>query len=242
MQSQSELLIQNRSLNEINERLSARARMLYAENEQLKRRAALDEDFAKYIECRDEVTARKDEYIRTLEAENEKLKVERAELEKDVVTWRAQAEKTAKEYRMMEKKKEDLESKIADISCKYIDSVIGGAIEKDEYKTKYEALSKEYKKEVVDKVETNWMIDYAQKKPEKREGAIAIKDMLIEYYLEIRKEPQADALNKLCVINKIPKNYDANHPKLPFVGAAAQVVVSNNGEVKYYKGEDNGEE
>ena len=177
--------------------------------------------------------ARKDEYIQTLVAENEKLKGERDELEKSVKTWQTQAEKTAKEYRAMEKKMEEQESKLADISDRYICSTINGAIEKENYKEKYESLKKNIKRDDINRIETNWMVDYAKKKPESRSGATAIRDMLNDYYLSSEKMPQADAMKNLREINKIPEDYDANHPKQPLISSADQVVVNNHGTVEH---------
>lgn len=229
----SELDHRNKSLMEINEKLTDKVLVLEGEIEQLKKRAALDEDFSKYIDSRDELMAKKDEYIRTLVAENEKLKVERAELEKNVNTWKTQAEKTAKQYREMEKKMEEQESKLADISDRYIYSEINGAIEKENYKEKYESLKKKNKRNDNNRIETNWMIDYAKKKPESKSGATVIKDMLNYYYLSNEKMPQADAMKNLREINKIPEDYDANHPKQPLISSADQVVVNNHGIVEH---------
>ena len=233
MSSISEWKRRNNSLDAINKQLSDKILVLEAEIEQLKKRAALDEDFSKYIDSRDELMARKDEYIQTLVAENEKLKGERAELEKSVKTWQTQAEKTSIEYREMEKKKEELESKLADISDRYICSTINGAIEKENYKEKYESLKKNFKRDDINRIETNWMVDYAKKKPESRSGATTIRDMLNDYYLSSEKMPQADAMKKLREINKIPEEYDANHPKQPLISSADQVVVNNHGTVKH---------
>ena len=233
MSSISEWKRRNNSLDAINKQLSDKILVLEAEIEQLKKRAALDEDFSKYIDSRDELMARKEEYIQTLEAENEKLKGERAELEKSVKTWQTQAEKTSIEYREMEKKKEELESKLADISDRYICSTINGAIEKENYKEKYESLKKNFKRDDINRIETNWMVDYAKKKPESRSGATTIRDMLNDYYLSSEKMPQADAMKKLREINKIPEEYDANHPKQPLISSADQVVVNNHGTVKH---------
>ena len=233
MSSINEWKRRNNSLDAINKQLSEKILVLEAEIDQLKKRAALDEDFSKYIDSRDELMARKDEYIQTLEAENEKLKGERAELEKSVKTWQTQAEKTSIEYREMEKKKEELESKLADISDRYICSTINGAIEKENYKEKYESLKKNFKRDDINRIETNWMVDYAKKKPESRSGATAIRDMLNDYYLSSEKMPQADAMKKLREINKIPDDYDANHPKQPLISSADQVVVNNHGTVEH---------
>ena len=177
--------------------------------------------------------ARKDEYIQTLAAENKKLKGERDELEKSVKTWQMQAEKTAKEYRAMEKKMEEHESLLAEISGRYIYPEINGAIEKENYKAKYESLKKNIKRDDNNKIETKWMVDYAKKKPESRSGATAIKDMLTDYYLSNEKMPQADAMKNLREINKIPEDYDANHPKQPLISSADQVVVNNHGTVEH---------
>ena len=233
MSSINEWKRRNNSLDAINKLLSGRILVLEAEIKQLRKRAALDEDFSKYIDSRDELMARKDEYIQTLVAENEKLKVERAELEKNVKTWKMQAEKTAKEYRAMEKKMEEQESMLADISDRYICSTINGAIEKENYKEKYESLKKNFKRDDINRIETNWMVDYAKKKPESRSGATAIRDMLNDYYLSSEKMPQADAMKKLREINKIPDDYDANHPKQPLISSADQVVVNNHGTVEH---------
>ena len=233
MSSISELNRRNKSLDAINKQLSDKILVLEAEIEQLKKRAALDEDFSKYIDSRDELMARKDEYIQTLEAENEKLKGERDELEKSVKTWQMQAEKTAKEYRAMEKKMEEQESKLADISDRYIYSEINGAIEKENYKEKYESLKKNIKRDDNNRIETKWMVNYAKEKPESRSGATAIRDMLNDYYLSSEKMPQADAMKNLREINKIPEEYDANHPRQPLISSADQVVVNNHGTVKH---------
>ena len=233
MSSINEWKRRNNSLDAINKQLSRRILVLEAEIEQLRKTAALDEDFSKYIDSRDELMARKDEYIQTLVAENEKLKVERAELEKNVKTWKMQAEKTAKEYRAMEKKMEEQESKLADISDRYIFSTINEVIEKGNYKEKYESLKKNFKRDDINRIETNWMVDYAKKKPESRSGATAIRDMLNDYYLSSEKMPQADAMKKLREINKIPEDYDANHPKQPLISSADQVVVNNHGTVEH---------
>ena len=233
MSSINEWKRRNKSLDAINKQLSDKILVLEAEIEQLKKRAALDEDFSKYIDSRDELMARKDEYIQTLAAENKKLKGERDELEKSVKTWQMQAEKTAKEYRAMEKKMEEQESKLADISDRYIYSEINGAIEKENYKEKYESLKKNIKRDDNNRIETKWMVNYAKEKPESRSGATAIRDMLTDYYLSSEKMPQADAMKNLREINKIPEEYDANHPRQPLISSADQVVVNNHGTVEH---------
>ena len=233
MSSINEWKRRNNSLDAINKQLSRRILVLEAEIEQLRKRAALDEDFSKYIDSRDELMARKDEYIQTLVAENEKLKGERDELEKSVKTWQTQAENAAKEYRAMEKKMEEQESKLADISDRYIFSTINEVIEKGNYKEKYESLKKNIKRDDINRIETNWMVDYAKKKPESRSGATVIRDMLTDYYLSSEKMPQADAMKNLREINKIPDDYDANHPKQPLISSADQVVVNNHGTVEH---------
>ena len=233
MSSINEWKRRNNSLDAINKLLSGRILVLEAEIKQLRKRAALDEDFSKYIDSRDELMAKKDEYIQTLLAENEKLKGERDELEKSVKTWQTQAKKTAKEYRAMEKKMEEHESLLAEISGRYIYPEINGAIEKENYKAKYESLKKNIKRDDINRIETKWMVDYAKKKPESRSGATAIKDMLTDYYLLSEKMPQADAMKNLREINKIPEDYDANHPKQPLISSADQVVVNNHGTVEH---------
>ena len=242
MQSQSELIRRNKSLTEINEKLSAKVLALESEINQLQLMTLLDKEFAMFMDKRNESSRKKDDYIQKLEAENQMLQQINADLDKEAKTWHSQAEKTAREYRLLEKEKEKLESRLSDMSSHYIDSVIGGVKEIDDYKKKYESLQKKYKNEVVSKVETTWMVNYAKKKPKTIEGAISIKDMLNDYYLGNEKMPQADVLSKLREINGISEAYDANHPQQPIVGAAAQVVVSNRGEVKYFNGEDNGKE
>ena len=231
MSSINEWKRRNKTLDAINKQLSDKILVLEAEIEQLRKRAALDEDFSKYIDSRDELMARKDEYIQTLVAENEKLKGERDELEKSVKTWQTQAEKTAKEYRAMEKKMEEQESKLADISIRYNFSAINEMIEN--YKIKYDSLRKNIKRDDINRIETDWMVDYAKKKPESRSGATAIRDMLNDYYLSSEKMPQADAMKNLREINKIPDDYDANHPRQPLISSADQVVVNNHGTVKH---------
>lgn len=233
MSSINEWKRRNNSLDAINKQLSDKILVLEAEIDQLKKRAALDEDFSKYIDSRDELMARKDEYIQTLVAENEKLKGERDDLEKSVKTWQTQAEKTSIEYREMEKKMEEHESLLAEISGRYIYPEINGAIEKGNYKVKYESLKKNIKRDDINRIETNWMVDYAKKKPESRSGATAIRDMLNDYYLSSEKMPQADAMKNLREINKIPEEYDANHPRQPLISSADQVVVNNHGTVKH---------
>ena len=52
----------NNSLDAINKLLSGRILVLEAEIGQLRKRAALDEDFSKYIDSRDELMARKDDW------------------------------------------------------------------------------------------------------------------------------------------------------------------------------------
>ena len=54
MSSTNELMRRNKSLTEINEKLSAKVVSIEAELKQMRRRVALDEDFASYINSRDE--------------------------------------------------------------------------------------------------------------------------------------------------------------------------------------------
>ena len=101
------------------------------------------------------------------------------------------------------------------------------------YKVKYESLKKNIKRDDINRIETKWMVDYAKKKPESRSGATAIRDMLTDYYLSSEKMPQADAMKNLREINKIPEEYDANHPRQPLISSADQVVVNNHGTVEH---------
>ena len=61
MSSTNELMRRNKSLTEINEKLSAKVVSIEAELKQMRRRVALDEDFASYINSRDESLRKKDE-------------------------------------------------------------------------------------------------------------------------------------------------------------------------------------
>lgn len=242
MSSTNELMRRNKSLTEINEKLSAKVVSIEAELKQMRRRVALDEDFASYINSRDESSRKKDEYIQKLEAENEKLQEMKTELEKEARTWRSQAEKTAREYRLLEKEKNALQEQFDNWRYeheKYHFAFVAEPI--DEYKTKYESLLKRQKKEDVDNVETKWIINYAKNKPKTRAGATNIKDMLTKYYLDNDKMPQADVLSKLREINKITEEYDANHPQQPLIGSADQVVVNNHGTVNHNNDSDNGQ-
>ena len=90
------------------------------------------------------------------------------------------------------------------------------------------------------KVEVSWMIEHAQNEVRTIDDAKAIKDMLMYYFLNVFKSPNADILELLKMIERIPYEYDKNHPKQPIVGKAAQVVVSNKGNVKYFKNKTNG--
>ena len=58
----NEWKLRNNSLDAINKQLSEKILVLEAEIDQLKKRAALDEDFSKYIDSRDELMARKDDW------------------------------------------------------------------------------------------------------------------------------------------------------------------------------------
>ena len=242
MSSTNELMRINKSLTEINEKLSARIVSIEAELKHMRRKVALDEDFASYINSRDESSRKKDEYIKQLEAENEKLQEMKTELEKEARTWRSQAEKTAREYRLLDKEKNALQEQFDNWRNEHENYPFAYVTEPiDEYKTKYESLLKRQKREDVDNVETKWIINYAKNKPKTRAGATNIKDMLTKYYLENEKLPQADVLSKLREINKITEEYDENHPQQPLIGSADQVVVNNHGTVKHNNDSDNGQ-
>ena len=59
MSSTNELMRRNKCLTEINEKLSAKLVSVEAEIKQMRRRVALDEDFASYINSRDESSRKK---------------------------------------------------------------------------------------------------------------------------------------------------------------------------------------
>ena len=84
------------------------------------------------------------------------------------------------------------------------------------------------------------VVDYGAVGNKTIDDAKAIKDMLMCYFLNVCKSPNADIFELLQRIERIPYEYDKNHPKQPIVGKAAQVVVSNKGNVKYFKNKTNG--
>ena len=155
MSSTNELMRRNKSLTEINEKLSAKIVSIEAELKHMRRKVALDEDLATYIKSRDESSRKKDEYIKKLEAENEKLQEMKTELEKEARTWRSQAEKTAREYRLLDKEKNALQEQFDNWRNEHENYPFAYVTEPiDEYKTKYESLLKRQKREDVDNVET----------------------------------------------------------------------------------------
>ena len=126
-----------------------------------------------------------------------------------------------------------LNSEIADMR-KYIQSL------KDENVR----LKNELEKETKDKksfVRTNWMIDYAKQRPDNKERAEGIKEMLNYYYLYSDEASHEENFNMLQEINKISEEYAKNHPKQPLIKTADQVVVNNHGNVNHDNLNDNGQ-
>ena len=126
-----------------------------------------------------------------------------------------------------------LNSDIADMR-KYIQSL------KDEN----ERLKNELEKETKDKksfVRTNWMIDYAKQRPDNKERAEGIKEMLNYYYLYSDEAPKDGNFDMLKEINIIPEVYVKKHHKRPWIKTAEQVVVNNQGNVNHNSDSDNGQ-
>ena len=152
--------------------------------------------------------------------------------------WETQAQKTAEQYHKLEAAKKRLELKLkttdADIPIKINDAPLEELSESDEHESRKNRRKKDKK------VEVSWMIEHAQNEVRTIDDAKAIKDMLMYYFLNVFKSPNADIIELLKMIERIPYEYDKNHPKQPIVGKAAQVVVSNKGNVKYFKNKTNG--
>ncbi len=132
-----------------------------------------------------------------------------------------------------------------DITINHLKSEIAN---KDKYiqtlKEENEHLKNELEKEVNNNkasVKTVWMIDYAKKKPNNEERAEGIKEMLNYYYLYSEEASHEENFNMLQDIYKISGEYCKNHPKLPFIQTAEQVVVSNHGNVNHNNDRDNGQ-
>ncbi|MGN0385078.1 MAG: hypothetical protein ACI4EX_04270 [Lachnospiraceae bacterium] len=178
-------------------------------------------------------------YIRQLKTENESLRNQTEELEKDNSAWKTQAEKTAEQYQKLAMTRKRLESKIKLIEARdHIKISEPGIIAQEE---EPDAVMSAKKKKAI-RIDANWIIDYAQNLSYTREQAVVIKDMLMHYYLNDCKAPQADIFELMQKTEKIPQEYDNNHrhEPQPIVHTAAQVVVSNNGKVEYHNKKNNG--
>ena len=166
------------------------------------------------------------------------LRAQKEDLQKDKEAWETQAQKTAIQYYKLETAKKRLELKLkktdADIPIKINDEPLEELSESDESESRKSRRKKDKK------VEVSWMIEHAQNEVRTIDDAKAIKDMLMYYFLNVFKSPNADIIELLKMIERIPYEYDKNHPKQPIVGKAAQVVVSNKGNVKYFKNKTNG--
>lgn len=177
-------------------------------------------------------------YLKQLMEENDLLRTQKVDLQKDKNAWETQAQKTAEQYHKLEAAKKRLELKLkttdADIPIKINDAPLEELSESDE------SESRKIRRKKDKKVDVSWMIEYAQNEVRTIGDAKAIKDMLMCYFLNVCKSPNADIFELLQRIERIPYEYDKNHPKQPIVGKAAQVVVSNNGNVKYFKNKTNG--
>ena len=177
-------------------------------------------------------------YLKQLMEENDLLRAQKEDLQKDKEAWETQAQKTAEQYHKLEAAKKRLELKLkttdADIPIKINDAPLEELSESDESESRKKRRKKDKK------VEVSWMIEHAQNEVRTIDDAKAIKDMLMNYFLNVFKSPNADIIELLKMIERIPYEYDKNHPKQPIVGKAAQVVVSNKGNVKYFKNKTNG--
>lgn len=176
--------------------------------------------------------------FKQLKEENDLLRAQKEDLQKDKEAWETQAQKTAEQYHKLEAAKKRLELKLkttdADIPIKINDAPLEELSESDEHE------SRKIRRKKDKKVEVSWMIEHAQNEVRTIDDAKAIKDMLMYYFLNVFKSPNADIFELLQRIERIPYEYDKNHPKQPIVGKAAQVVVSNKGNVKYFKNKTNG--
>ena len=176
--------------------------------------------------------------FKQLKEENDLLRAQKEDLQKDKEAWETQAQKTAIQYYKLETAKKRLELKLkttgTDIPVKINDAPLEELSESDERESRKNHRKKDKK------VEVSWMIEHAQNEVRTIDDAKAIKDMLMYYFLNVFKSPNADIIELLKMIERIPYEYDKNHPKQPIVGKAAQVVVSNKGNVKYFKNKTNG--
>ena len=176
--------------------------------------------------------------FKQLKEENDLLRSQKEDLQKDKEAWETQAQKTAEQYHKLEAAKKRLELKLkttdADIPIKINDAPLEELSESDEHESRKNRRKKDKK------VEVSWMIEHAQNEVRTIDDAKAIKDMLMYYFLNVFKSPNADIIELLKMIERIPYEYDKNHPKQPIVHTAAQVVVSNNGKVEYHNKKKNG--
>ena len=176
--------------------------------------------------------------FKQLKEENDLLRSQKEDLQKDKEAWETQAQKTAEQYHKLEAAKKRLELKLktadADIPIKINDAPLEELSESDE------SESRKIRRKKDKKVDVSWMIEYAQNEAMTINDARAIKDMLMRYYLHECKSSRADIFEILQNIERITYEHEKNHPKQPVVGKAAQVVVSNNGNVKYYNNKTNG--
>ena len=177
-------------------------------------------------------------YLKQLVEENDLLRTQKVDLQKDKNAWETQAQKTAEQYHKLEAAKKRLESKlktsVTDIPIKINDAPL------EELSESEESESRKNRRKKDKKVEVSWMIEHAQNRVRTIDDAKAIKDMLMRYYLHECKSSRADIFEILQNIERITYEHEKNHPKQPVVGKAAQVVVSNNGNVKYYNNKTNG--
>ena len=176
--------------------------------------------------------------FKQLKEENDLLRAQKEDLQKDKEAWETQAQKTAEQYHKLAAAKKRLELKLrttdADIPIKINDAPLEELSESDE------SESRKIRRKKDKKVDVSWMIEYAQNEVRTIGDAKAIKDMLMRYYLHECKSSRADIFEILQNLERITYAHEKNHPKQPVVGKAAQVVVSNNGNVKYYNNKTNG--
>ena len=96
-------------------------------------------------------------YVRQLKTENESLRNQTEELEKDNSAWKTQAEKTAEQYQKLAMTRKRLESKIKQIEARdhIIISKPGINAQEEERDTVMSV-----KKKAI-RIDANWIIDYA---------------------------------------------------------------------------------
>lgn len=181
-------------------------------------------------------------YFRQLKALNESLRNQNEELEKDNSAWKTQAEKTAEQYHKLESAKKRLELKLKTTDTNSPIKINNTPLD---FSNEPDVVEKrEVKKKRTHRIDVNWMIEYAQNNTLTRQQAVVIKDMLMHYYLQVCKSPQADVFELLQIIERIPQEYDNNHrpEPQPIVRTVEQMVVNNNGNVEYNKNKKNGKQ